>query len=91
MIDIVTINQSLKATWIKNYLDLSYNGKWKKLFCSTFRKLGIHNAFKCNLDKKDIREMNIQDIFLSELLEIWSDISSKNSPSSFNDFLNMDL
>ena len=59
IIDIVTFNQSLKVTWIKKYLDLSNNGKWKKPFCSTFRKLGIHNAFKCNLDKKDIREMNM--------------------------------
>ena len=86
-----SVNQSLKVTWIKKYLDLSNNGKWKKIFCSTFRKLGIRNAFKCNLDKKDIRGMNIQYIFLRELLEIWSDISFKNSPSSFNDFLNMDL
>ena len=29
MIDIASFNKSLKATWIKKYLDLGNRGKWK--------------------------------------------------------------
>ena len=32
MIDILPFNKSLKATWIKKYLDTENGGSWKKFF-----------------------------------------------------------
>ena len=32
MIDIASFNKSLKATWIKKYLDSGNRGKWKNFF-----------------------------------------------------------
>ena len=32
MIDIASFNRSLKATWIKRYLDIENCGRWKSFF-----------------------------------------------------------
>ena len=39
MIDIFPFNKSLKATWIKKYLDINNRGNWK-----TFIDLGLQHA-----------------------------------------------
>ena len=44
MIDIYTFNKSLKASWIKKYLDPTTNGRWK-FFFMTILKCMVGNLF----------------------------------------------
>ena len=39
-IDIFCFNKSLKATWIKKYLDVNNEGSWKTFFDLEFRQFG---------------------------------------------------
>ena len=54
MIDVVSFNKSLKASWIKKYLDSENSSKWKTIFNFELGKYGGNAFFKGNLNKKDI-------------------------------------
>ena len=55
MIDIASFNKSLKATWIKKYLDSGNRGKWKNFFNLALGKYGGSLFFELgNLNRKDI-------------------------------------
>ena len=45
MIDIQSFNKSLKATWVKKYLDKENQGKWKLFFDKELQKYGGHISF----------------------------------------------
>jgi len=57
MIDIASFNRSLKATWIKKYLDKENWGSWKRFFDSEFEKYGGEVTLTGNLDIKDSRNI----------------------------------
>ena len=40
MIDILSFTKTLKATWIKKYLDTGIGGSWKIFFCAEFQRYG---------------------------------------------------
>ena len=46
MIDIASFNKSLKATWIKKYLDSGNRGKWKNFFNLALGKYGGSHFFE---------------------------------------------
>ena len=73
MIDIFSFNKSLKATWIKKYLDVNNKGSWKTFFDLEFRQFGGDYA---NLHKREILCMSsyMSCPFVKEILEIWSDL-----------------
>ena len=76
MIDIASFTKSLKTVWIKKYLDDSNRGKWKYFFEVELKKYGGKLVFTCNLHKRDIsKSISVQDPFLQEILEIWSEIN----------------
>ena len=77
MVDIATFNKSLKTTWIKKYLDGSNHGKWKEFFDFELRKYaGGKLVFNGNLNKRDtLKTIPVQNTFLQELLEIWSEVN----------------
>ena len=67
---------SLKTVWIKKYLDDSNRGKWKYFFEVELKKYGGKLVFTCNLHKCDIsKSISVQDPFLQEIIEIWSEIN----------------
>ena len=66
-------------------------GKWKSLFNFSLNKLGRQLVFQGNLDKKDTIKINVNDAFLSELLELWSDINFRQAPFTQNDFIDLPL
>ena len=53
MIDIQSFNKSLKATWVKKYLDKENRGRWKLFFDKELQKYGGTLAFMSNLNKED--------------------------------------
>ena len=73
MIDVVSFNKSLKASWITKYLDSENSSKWKTIFNLELGKYGGNAFFKGNLNKKDIDKLSIDDPFAKEIIEIWSD------------------
>ena len=74
MIDIASFNRSLKATWIKKYLDKENCGSWKSFFDSELEKYGGEVTLTGNLNTKDSRNIiKVSDPFFKEILEIWSE------------------
>jgi len=49
MIDIASFNKSLKATWIKKYLDSKNHGKWKNVFNLAPEKYGGSTFFESGI------------------------------------------
>ena len=94
MIVVVSFNKSLKASWIKNHLDSENSSKWKTIFNLELGKYGGNAFFKGNLNKKDIDKLSIEDPFVKEIIEIWSDtffegkIDSKDHLLSLAKFFN---
>jgi len=73
MIDIASFNRSLKATWIKKYLDKENRGSWKRFFDSELEIYGGEVTLTGNLNIKDSRNIiKVSDPFFKEILEIWS-------------------
>ena len=73
MIDIASFDRSLKATWIKRYLDTENCGSWKQVLDLELEKCGGEVILTGNLDIKDIRNViTTSDPVFKEILEIWS-------------------
>lgn len=80
LIDIASFNQSLKATWIKKYLNKENCGSWKSFFDSELDKYRGEVTLTGNLNIKDSRNIiKVSDPFFKEILEIWSLPSWYNS------------
>ena len=60
----------LKATWIQKYLDPENRSKWKLLFHSELERNGGEAILKGNLNKKDVNNLKISDLFVKEILVI---------------------
>ena len=76
MIDIESFCKSLKATWIKKYLDEENQSKWKILFDLELEAFGGTAALTGNLDTKDTKNiLKPKDSFISEVLTIWAEAS----------------
>ena len=74
MIDIHTFNKSLKASWIKEYLDPTNNGRWKFFFDVNLKLYGEKFIFSCNLHKDDIPLLKIRNPFVCEVMSIWAEL-----------------
>ena len=77
MLDAISFNQALKLTWIIKYSD--HTNHW-------LDKLGRKKAFLCNLSKGGLRKLKINDRFLNEILEMWSEIQFQHTLESFDEF-----
>ena len=91
MIDITTLNKSHKATWIKKYLNTENCSKWKVFFDLELATYGGNAVFKGNLNKKDIGNLNIEDPFVKEVIEIWSETFFEKGIVSKDHFLALPL
>ena len=75
MMDIFSFNKSLKATWIKKYLDINNRGNWKTFIDLELQQYGGDVLLRGNLNKKDISSLTtISCPFVKEILEIWSEV-----------------
>ena len=91
MIDIIAFNKALKASWVGKYLDENNKGRWKALFDNALKELGKEYAFKSNLHKNDILDLEIKDKFVKEVLANWADINYRNSLSTIKDLSEQNL
>ena len=74
MIDIDSFDRSLKAVWIKKYLDTGNQGGWKSFFDLELRKYRGVVTLNGNLNKNDTCILKVSDPFIKEILEIWSEV-----------------
>ena len=91
MIDVDSFNRSLKAVWIKKYLDTENQGGWKSYFDFELRKYGGVVTLTGNLNKKDTCILKISDPFIKEILEIWSEVIFERTVVSEDHFLSSPL
>ena len=76
MIDIQSFTKSLKATWIKKYLDEGNQGEWKYFFDVELERHGGSIVLTSNLNKKDtIENLKIKNCFIKETLLIWAEVN----------------
>ena len=54
MLDILSFNRALKATWVTKYFNSTNKGKWKNLFDYYLDKTGRKNRFSIQLKQKMI-------------------------------------
>ena len=85
MIDINTF-KSLKASWIKKYLDPKNNGKWS-FFYDSLKMHGGKLIFSCNLHKDDISLLRISKPFVCKVLSNWAKLNFSASVMVFAKFL----
>lgn len=57
MIDIVPFSKSLKATWIKKFLDAENRGKWKLFFDLELKAFGGKTVLTGNLNTNDSKNI----------------------------------
>ena len=91
MIDINSFNRSLKAFWIKKYLDTGNQGGWKSFFDLELRKCGGVVTLTGNLSKKDTCILKVSDPFIKEILEILSEVIFEQTVVSEDHFLSSPL
>ena len=89
MIDIFSFNKSLKAKWIRKYLDEENQGKWNLFFDLALDRYGGKITITSNLNEKDTaKTLKVKNPFLNEVLAIWSEINFKEQILSEKQFLN---
>ena len=77
---------------LKKYLDSGNRGKWKKFFNLALAKYGGSPFFELgNLNRKDIDKLKIEDPFIKEIVEIWSDTFFERKIVSKDHFLSLPL
>ena len=92
MIDIFSFNKSLKATWIKKYLDINNRDNWKTFIDLELQQYGGDVLLRGNLNKKDISGLTaISCPFVKEILEIWSEVFFEAKVSSEDHLLSLPL
>ena len=70
MVDLFSLNKSLKTTWIGKYLDTSNRRKWKEIVFLELEKHGGSLIFKGNLNKIDsLKTFPVTNNFTKELFE----------------------
>ena len=85
------LTKSPKATWIKKYLDSGNRDKWKNFFNLALGKYGSLFFELGNLNRKDIDKLKIEDPFIKEIVEIWSDTFFERKIVSKDHFLSLPL
>ena len=92
MIDITSFNKSLKAVWVKKYLDNENCGHWKLLFDAELKKYGGKAIFRGNLNKTDTSNLiRVSDPFVKELLAIWSEVVFEDKVTTKEQFISSPL
>ena len=83
MLHIQSFNRTLKAKWIRRYLDPNNKGKWK-LFLDFFpTSHDVNLLLQGNLNLDDVASLGIEEPFTKELIETWSRLNFKNQLSNF--------
>ena len=84
MIDIQSFNESLKMKWTQGYLNNDNQGKWKLFVDYYLQKYGGKGLFLSNLKPQDVLQLNLNDPFLREIIEHWTNLNYREKSLDFN-------
>ncbi|KAH3860729.1 hypothetical protein DPMN_023648 [Dreissena polymorpha] len=68
---------AIKCSWVKRYLDNTNTSKWKLLvfYQKILKKYGDSLLFECNISNTILHAIANENIFLSDVLSAWSDVT----------------
>ncbi|KAH3720419.1 hypothetical protein DPMN_063318 [Dreissena polymorpha] len=66
---------AIKCSWVKRYLDNTNTSKWKLFYQKILKKYGDSFLFECNISNTILYEIANKNIFLSDVLSAWSDVT----------------
>ncbi|KAH3718266.1 hypothetical protein DPMN_061068 [Dreissena polymorpha] len=66
---------AIKCSWVKRYLDNTNTSKWKLFYQKILKKYGDSLLFECNISNTILHEIANTNIFLSDVLSAWSDVT----------------
>jgi len=81
MLDIRSFNHALKSKWVKKYLDDNNQAKWKLFFDFFLKQHEGKLLLTGNLKQADVAGLNIQDSFIKDVIEIWSNLIHEENPT----------
>ena len=91
MLDRHSFNKALKLSWVRKYLNDNNSGKWKLLFDFQLEDYG-EEFFRGNLDRKDVSKyINVPDPFITEIVQIWTEMSFEDTVKSIEHVLSLNL
>ena len=92
MLDLNSFNKALKLSWVRKYLNENNSGKWKLLFDFQLEDYGGAEFFRGNLDRKDVSKyINVPNPFITEIVQIWTELSFEDTVKSMEHFLSLNL
>ena len=92
MLDLNSFNKALKLSWVRKYLNENNSGKWKLLFDFQLEDYGGAEFFRGNLDRNDVSKyINVPDPFITEIVQIWTELSFEDTVKSMEHFLSLNL
>ena len=69
---------SIKASWVKRYIDENNKGKWKIFFDKVLVKRGAKIIFDCNITENDLKTLCGQNPFMQNVLIAWNKLQNNN-------------
>jgi len=92
MLYLNSFNKALKLSWVRKYLNDNNSGKWKLLFDFQLQDYGGVEFFRGNLDRKDVSKyINVSDPFITEIVQIWTELSFEDTVKSMQHLLSLNL
>ena len=76
LINIEIFIKSLKAGWVKRYLDNNNNSQWKIFFYNKLERFGNKLLFDCEIDNNIIEKIDKNKLFLFDVLHAWNNAIS---------------
>ncbi|KAH3779325.1 hypothetical protein DPMN_157128 [Dreissena polymorpha] len=70
-----SFSNAINGSWVKRYLDNTNTSKWKLFYQSILKKYGDSLLFECNISNTILHEIANENIFLSDVLSAWSDVT----------------
>ncbi|KAH3804792.1 hypothetical protein DPMN_133081 [Dreissena polymorpha] len=66
---------AIKCSWVKRYLDNTNTSKWTLFYQKILKRYGDSLLFECNISNTILHEIANENIFLSDVLSAWSDVT----------------
>ena len=74
MINLQSFNKALKSAWVRKYLDPENHAEWNYFLYSKLQHLSGPAIFGGNLKGYNQLKYSIWDLFMIEILQIWSEV-----------------
>ncbi|KAH3876717.1 hypothetical protein DPMN_000566 [Dreissena polymorpha] len=66
---------AITCSWVKRYLDITNTSTWKIFYQKILKKYGDSLLFECNISNTILHEIANENVFLSDVLSAWSDVT----------------